>query len=86
VIVNGIVLAEDGKKMAKKLKNYPDPMLMFEKYGADSIRFYLMSSPVVAAQNLNFSEKDVAEIVRGMMRMLWNSYSYIQQTIHNRKV
>ena len=76
VIVNGIVLAEDGKKMAKKLKNYPDPMLMFDKYGADSIRMYLMSSPVVAAQNLNFSEKDVAEIVRGMMRMLWNSYSF----------
>ena len=76
VIVNGIVLAEDGKKMSKKLKNYPDPMEMFEKYGADSVRFYLMSSPVVAAQNLNFAEKDVAEIVRGMMRMLWNSYSF----------
>jgi len=76
VIVNGTVLAEDGKKMSKKLKNYPDPMIMFEKYGADSIRLYLMGSPVVAAQNLNFSEKDVAEINRGMMRMLWNSYSF----------
>ena len=76
VIVNGTVLAEDGKKMSKRLSNYPDPMLMFEKYGADSVRFYLMSSPVVAAQNLNFSEKDVAELVRGMMRMLWNSYSF----------
>lgn len=76
VIVNGIVLAEDGKKMAKKLKNYPDPMLMFDKYGADAVRLYLMGSPVVAAQNLNFSEKDVSEIVRGMMRMLWNSYSF----------
>ena len=76
VIVNGIVLAEDGKKMSKRLNNYPDPMLMFDKYGADSIRFYLMSSPVVAAQNLNFSEKDVAELTRGMMRMLWNSYSF----------
>ncbi|MDH4330773.1 MAG: isoleucine--tRNA ligase [Candidatus Moranbacteria bacterium] len=76
VIVNGIVLAEDGKKMAKKLKNYPDPMEMFEGYGADAVRYYLMSSPVVAAQNLNFSEKDVSEVVRGMMRMLWNSYSF----------
>ncbi|EKD58654.1 MAG: hypothetical protein ACD_56C00077G0005 [uncultured bacterium] len=76
VIVNGIVLAEDGKKMSKRLANYPDPMEMFEKYGADSIRLYLMSSPVVAAQNLNFVEKDVAEITRGMMRMLWNSYSF----------
>ncbi len=76
VIVNGIVLAEDGKKMSKKLKNYPDPMEMFEKYGADAVRFYLMSSPVVAAQNLNFSEKEVAEIVRGTIRMLFNSYSF----------
>ncbi|KKP97801.1 MAG: Isoleucine-tRNA ligase [Candidatus Moranbacteria bacterium GW2011_GWE1_36_7] len=76
VIVNGTVLAEDGKKMSKRLSNYPDPMLMFDKYGADSIRFYLMSSPVVAAQNLNFSEKDVAEFTRGPMRMLWNSYSF----------
>lgn len=76
VIVNGIVLAEDGKKMAKKLKNYPDPMEMFEKYGADSVRFYLMSSPVVAAQNINFIENEVGEITRGMMRMLWNSYSF----------
>lgn len=76
VIVNGIVLAEDGKKMSKRLQNYPDPMEMFEKYGADSIRLYLMSSPVVAAQNLNFSEKDVAQLSRGMMRMLWNSYSF----------
>jgi len=76
VIVNGIVLAEDGKKMAKKLQNYPDPMDMFEKYGADAVRLYFMSSPVVFAQNLNFSEKDVAEFVRGTFRMLWNSYSF----------
>lgn len=76
VIVNGIVLAEDGKKMSKRLNNYPDPMLMFEKYGADAVRFYLMSSPVVFAQNLNFSEKEVSEYVRGMLRMLWNSYSF----------
>jgi len=76
VIVNGIVLAEDGKKMSKKLQNYPDPMEMLEKYGADSVRYYLMSSPVVAAQNLSFKENDVSEITRGMMRMLWNSYSF----------
>lgn len=76
VIVNGIVLAEDGKKMSKRLNNYPDPALLFDKYGADVLRFYLMSSPVVAAQNLNFSEKDVAQLVSGMMRMLWNSYSF----------
>jgi isoleucyl-tRNA synthetase len=76
VIVNGTVLAEDGKKMSKRFNNYPDPMSIFDKYGADAVRFYLMSSPVVSADNLNFKESDVADIVRGMMRMLWNSYSF----------
>jgi isoleucyl-tRNA synthetase len=76
VIVNGIVLAEDGKKMSKRLQNYPDPTYLFDKYGADALRFYLMSSPVVAADNLNFKEADVSDLVRGMFRMLWNSYSF----------
>ena len=76
VIVNGIVLASDGKKMSKRLQNYPDPMEMFHKYGADVIRFYLLSSPVMLADNLNFSEEDVAKLSRGMFRMLWNSYSF----------
>lgn len=76
VIVNGIVLAEDGRKMSKKLKNYPDPMLMFDKYGADAMRLYLLSSPIVSAENLNFSEKDMSEISRNVFRMLWNSYSF----------
>jgi len=76
VIVNGIVVGEDGKKLSKRLKNYPDPLEMFEKYGADALRFYLMSSPVVAAENLVMREADVADLVRGMLRMLWNSYSF----------
>lgn len=76
VIVNGIVLAEDGKKMSKKLQNYPDPMIMFEKHGADAMRLYLLSSPIVTAENLNFSEKDMSEISRNVFRMLWNSYSF----------
>lgn len=61
VIVNGIVLAEDGKKMSKKLKNYPDPMDIVNVYGADALRLYLLASPVMQAENLNFSEKGVAE-------------------------
>ena len=76
VIVNGIVLAEDGKKMAKRLQNYPDPYQVMEKYGADPLRYYLLASPVMQAENLNFKEADVAELVRGMFRMLWNSYSF----------
>ncbi len=76
VITNGIVLAEDGQKMSKKLQNYPDPMEMVNKYGADPLKFYLAQSPVVNAQDLNFSEKDLAEIARGTFRMLWQSYSF----------
>ncbi|MBU2028870.1 isoleucine--tRNA ligase, partial [Patescibacteria group bacterium] len=76
VIVNGIVLAGDGKKMSKRLKNYPDPEEIFQKYGADALRFYLLASPVMSAENLNFKETEVAELVRGIFRMLWNSYSF----------
>lgn len=75
-VVNGIVLAEDGKKMSKRLQNYPDPVLMFDKYGADAMRFYLLTSPVMMAENLNFSESEMADHYRGMFRMLWNSYSF----------
>ncbi len=61
VIANGIVLAEDGKKMSKKLNNYPDPGLIFDKYGADPLRYYLAASPVMRAEDLNFNEKDLSE-------------------------
>lgn len=76
VIVNGIALAEDGKKMAKKLKNYPDPMMVLEKYGADVLRYYLLSSPIVSAEDLNFSERELGDMGRNVFRMLWNSYSF----------
>jgi isoleucyl-tRNA synthetase len=76
VIANGIVLAEDGKKMSKRLNNYPDPTEIFDKYGADALRFYLLNSPVMIAETINFKENDVADISRGMMRMLWNSYTF----------
>jgi isoleucyl-tRNA synthetase len=76
VIVNGLVLAEDGKKMSKRLKNYPDPNEIFEKYGADALRFYMMNSPVVKAEILRFSEKGVADVVRNILLPLWNSYGF----------
>ncbi len=72
VIVNGIVLAEDGKKMSKKLQNYPDPNLILEKYGADALRYYLLTSPVMAAENLNFSETGVREMYNKLINTLWN--------------
>jgi len=76
VIVNGIILAEDGKKMSKSLKNYPDPMDVVNKYGADAIRFYMMNSPAVQAQELRFSEKWVEEVMRKVSLPLWNTYYF----------
>ncbi len=76
VIVNGIVLAEDGKKMSKKLQNYPDPMEIVEKYGADALRLYLLSSPVMQAENLSFSESGVDEIVKKNIGRLSNVLAF----------
>ena len=77
-IVTGIVLAEDGKKMSKKLKNYPDPSEVIKKYGADAMRFYMLSSPVVQAENLSFSEKGVNEILNKNISRLYNVLSFYQ--------
>ena len=72
VIVNGIVLAEDGKKMSKRLKNYPEPDLILDKYGADAMRYYLVTAPVMAAEALNFSEVGVREAYNKVVNTLWN--------------
>ena len=76
VIVNGTVLAENGQKMSKKLRNYPDPMEIVDKCGADAMRFYLMSSPSVRAEDSRFTEKGVDEVVKKVILTLWNSYSF----------
>ncbi|MBC7692006.1 MAG: isoleucine--tRNA ligase [Methylotenera sp.] len=76
VVVNGLILAEDGKKMSKSLKNYPDPMEVLGKHGADALRLYLIDSPVVKAQELKFAEKGVTDVVRKILLRWWNSYSF----------
>jgi len=76
VIVNGLVLAEDGKKMSKSLRNYPDPKALFDEHGADAVRLYLVDSPVVKAQELQFSEKGVRDVVRKILLRWWNAYSF----------
>ncbi|WPH00029.1 isoleucine--trna ligase, cytoplasmic [Acrodontium crateriforme] len=78
-VVNGIVLAEDGKKMSKSLKNFPDPMLVINRYGSDALRLYLIDSPVVRAEPLRFSEVGVKQIVSGVLLPLWNSYNFFAQ-------
>ncbi|MDP1624790.1 MAG: class I tRNA ligase family protein [bacterium] len=78
VIVNGIILAENGEKMSKRLKNYPDPMEVVDKYGADALRYYLLSSPVVAAQDVRFSEKGVDEVSKKLLQRLDNVVAFYE--------
>lgn len=77
VIVNGIILAEDGNKMSKKLKNYPDPEIVINKTGADAIRLYMLGSPAVKAEDLRFSEKGVEQVLRQALIPLWNSFVFL---------
>lgn len=72
VIVTGMILAEDGKKLSKKLKNYTDPWELITNVGADALRYYLLSSPVIRAENLNFVDKDCELLQRLLLQILWN--------------
>ncbi|WRT66325.1 isoleucine-tRNA ligase [Kwoniella shivajii] len=76
LIVTGLVLAADGKKMSKKLKNYPDPMEVVNKYGADCVRLFLVNSPVVRADNLRFREEGVREILSNVILKWINSLNF----------
>lgn len=78
VITNGLVLAEDGRKMSKSLKNYPDPIDVVNQYGADTLRFYLLSSPIIRGEDLNFSEKSLAELARKNLGRLTNVLSFYE--------
>ena len=77
VIVNGIILAEDGAKMSKRLRNYPDPELVMNKYGADAVRLYMLHSPVVQGDDLRFAERGVELVLRQFLIPLWNSYVFL---------
>jgi isoleucyl-tRNA synthetase len=76
VIVNGMILAEDGQKMSKSKKNYPDPKLVLDTYGADALRAYMIDSPVVRGEPLRFSERGIKEIVRTVVLPYWNALSF----------
>ncbi len=72
VLTTGTILAEDGQKMSKSKMNYPDPKHVIEKYGADSLRFYLLGSSVMNADNFNFSEKGLEEVYKKVLVLLYN--------------
>ncbi|MFA5948138.1 MAG: isoleucine--tRNA ligase [Candidatus Gracilibacteria bacterium] len=76
VIVNGIILAADGEKLSKRKKNYPDPNKIFEEMGVDSMRYLLLSSPAVLADDVRFSEASVSEVVKKFTLTLWNTYTF----------
>ena len=76
VVVNGLILAENGLKMSKRLKNYPDPTYMINTYGADALRLYMINSPVVRAEDLCFSEEGVKHALRHFLIPLWNAYTF----------
>ena len=77
LIVNGLVLAADGKKMSKRLKNYPDPMEVVNKYGADSVRLYLINSPLVRAEELAFKEEGVKNVIKDIFLPWYNVYRFL---------
>ena len=75
-VVNGLVLASDGKKMSKSLRNYTDPAEAVKMFGADAIRLFLMHSAVVKADDLKYSDEGVRDVLKGILIPLWNSYSF----------
>ena len=75
-LAHGIVLGSDGQKMSKRLRNYPDPWAMFKKHGADAMRWFLLSSPVVRGGDLVISEEGITAAVRAALLPLWNAWYF----------
>jgi isoleucyl-tRNA synthetase len=75
-VVNGLVLAEDGKKMSKSMRNYTDPSEVMDKFGADALRLFLMNSAVTKAEDLCYSDDGVKEVLKSVIIPLWNAYSF----------
>lgn len=76
VLVTGVILGTDGRKMSKNYGNFPDPKMVMEQYGGDALRMYLMGSPVMHGEDVNFSNDGVPEVTRGFLLILWNCYKY----------
>jgi isoleucyl-tRNA synthetase len=82
VIVNGLVLAEDGKKMSKRLKNYPDPMEVVKEYGSDCLRLYLLNSPVVRAEPLKFNKNGVHNMMKDIIIPYKNTIVFFKEYLN----
>eukprot|EP01132_Coremiostelium_polycephalum_P007743 gene7743-9523_t len=87
LICNGLVLADDGKKMSKRLKNYTDPIININKFGADAMRLYLISSPVVKAESLRFKDKGLQDMIKDVFLPWFNAYRFfVQNALRHEKV
>ena len=75
-VVSGLVLAKDGKKMSKSLRNYTDPMEAVDMFGADALRLFLIHSAVVKADDLRYSDEGVRDVLKSIILPLWNAYSF----------
>ncbi|QIK74151.1 isoleucine--tRNA ligase [Nocardioides piscis] len=75
-VSHGIVLGSDGQKMSKSLRNYPDVREVFDRDGADAMRWFLMSSPILRGGNLVVTEQGIRDSVRQVLIPLWNSWSF----------
>ncbi|KKQ57347.1 MAG: Isoleucine-tRNA ligase [Parcubacteria group bacterium GW2011_GWA2_38_13] len=82
VVVNGIVLDKSGKKLSKKLKNYAEPKDLFDTYSADTMRFYLLTSPVMKADDLLFNDNDMRDIYRNVFMLLENILTFYKTYSH----
>jgi isoleucyl-tRNA synthetase len=76
VVVNGLVLAPDGKKMSKSDRNYTDPKEVIRQFGADALRLFLMNSAVVRAEDLKYTDEGVREVLKTVIIPYWNAYSF----------
>lgn len=79
VVTTGTILNEKGEKLSKSKKNYTDPDIILDKFGADALRFYLMSSVVMKADNLFFSDREVDEVVKKVLNLFWNCAQFYKQ-------
>ena len=86
VATTGTILGKDGQKMSKSKGNFTDPMILIDKYGSDALRFYLMSSPVMNAENLNFLDKGVDEAYNKVISLMYNTLKFYETYREDEKI
>ena len=86
LIVNGLVLAGDGKKMSKRLQNYPDPRIVIDQYDADALGMYFINSLVVRAKSLKFEETGVLGVVKEKFLLWYNAFRFFIQNMERMEI